>query len=65
MLGVTPGIGTRLGLSDDWAYNVIKQVGNYAEIWERNLGQQSTYKLNRGVNALLKNNGIMYPLVMD
>ena len=65
MLGVTPGIGTRLGLSDDWAYQVIKQMGNYDEIWERNLGKGSAYGLDRGVNGLIRNGGILYSLTMD
>lgn len=65
MLGATPGVGTRLGLSDDWAYNVIKTMGNYDEIWERNVGQDSPYKLARGVNALIRNGGILHSLVMD
>ena len=39
LLGVNPGMGKALGLSDDWAYNVIKQAGNYFEIFERSLGQ--------------------------
>ena len=65
MLGATPGIGTRVGLSDDWAYQVIKQMGNYNEIWERNLGKGSTYGLDRGVNGLIRNGGILYSLTMD
>ena len=65
MLGATKGVGTRLGLSDDWAYNVIKRVGNYNEIWERNLGQGSPYKLERGVNGLIRDGGILHSLVMD
>ncbi|WP_127904340.1 amino acid ABC transporter substrate-binding protein [Solirhodobacter olei] len=65
MLGVTPGVGKRLGLKDDWAYQVIKQLGNYSEIWNRNVGQDSPYELKRGVNALVKNGGILYPLIMD
>ena len=65
MLGATPGIGTRLGLSDDWAYQVIKQMGNYNEIWERNLGTGSAYGLDRGVNGLIRNGGILYSLTMD
>ena len=65
MLGVTPGVGKRLGLSDDWAYQVIKQVGNYDEIWERDLGKGSAYGLERGVNGLIKNGGIVYSLTMD
>ncbi|MDZ4394346.1 transporter substrate-binding domain-containing protein [Cypionkella sp.] len=65
MLGVTPGVGKRLGLNDDWAYQVIKQVGNYDEIWERNLGKGSAYGLSRGVNGLIRNGGILYSLTMD
>lgn len=65
MLGVTPGYGTRVGLSDDFGYNVIKAVGNYSDIWERNLGQGSPYKLERGLSALWQNGGVLWPLVMD
>jgi len=43
VLGATPGYGQRFGLSDDWGYNVIKAVGNYAEIWDRNLGEGTPY----------------------
>lgn len=65
MLGVTPGVGTRLRLNDDWAYQVIKQVGNYNEIWERNVGSGSVYGLERGVNGLIRDGGIVYSLTMD
>jgi general L-amino acid transport system substrate-binding protein len=65
LLGVTPGIGTRLGLKDDWAYNVIKTVGNSAEIYERNLGKESVYKLPRGKNSLWSEGGVLYPMVLD
>ena len=65
LLGVSPGIGTRLGLSDDWAYNVIKAMGNYSEIYERTIGQGSPYKLPRGKNHLWSNGGLLYPLVLD
>ncbi|MBZ0164665.1 MAG: transporter substrate-binding domain-containing protein [Notoacmeibacter sp.] len=65
MLGVTPGVGTRLGLSDDWAYNVIKENGNYAEIWDRDVGKDSVYKVERSTNALIRDGGVLYPLVMD
>ena len=65
LLGASPGIGDRLGLSDDWAYNVIKQVGNYAEIFDRTLGAGSPYKLDRGVNALYTEGGVLYPLIID
>ncbi len=65
LLGVTPGVGTRLGLQDDWAYNVIKTVGNYGEIYDRTIGDGSRYKLPRGMNNLWNNGGLHYPLVLD
>lgn len=65
LLGVTPGVGERLGLSDDWAYNVIKTVGNYGEIYDRTIGEGSRYKLPRGLNNLWNNGGLLYPLVLD
>ncbi|WP_259782367.1 transporter substrate-binding domain-containing protein [Aestuariispira ectoiniformans] len=64
-LGVTPGYGERLGLPDDWAYNMIKEVGNFAEIYDRNIGSGSPYKLPRGINSLYKNGGVFYPLIID
>jgi len=65
LLGVTPGIGDRLGLSNDWAYQVIKQVGNYGEVYDRTVGDGSAYKLPRGKNNLWTNGGMLYPLVLD
>ncbi len=65
LLGVSPGIGERLGLSDDWAYNVIKQVGNSAEIFDRNIGDGSVYKLERGLNALWSDGGVIVPMILD
>ncbi|MFK7853563.1 MAG: transporter substrate-binding domain-containing protein [Granulosicoccus sp.] len=65
LLGVTPGIGERLGLSDDWAYNVIKQVGNSAEIFARNIGDESVYNLDRGLNALWSEGGVIVPMILD
>jgi len=59
-LGVSPGNGKALGLDEKWAYNIIKQVGNYAEIFERNVGKNTPLKLERGLNALWKNGGLMY-----
>ena len=64
-LGVSPGMGTPLGLSDDWAYNLIKQMGNYAEIFERNLGAGSPYKMDREMTALWRDGGVLYPYVID
>jgi len=60
ILGVTPGMGKNLGLDDKWAYNIIKQVGNYGESFERNLGGGSAMKLERGLNAQWKDGGLMY-----
>lgn len=65
LLGVNPGMGKALGLSDDWAYNVIKQVGNYSEIFERSLGQGSPYKMPRDLTALWNAGGVLYPFVID
>jgi general L-amino acid transport system substrate-binding protein len=59
-LGVTPGNGKALGLNEKWAYNIIKQVGNYSEIFERSVGKSTPLKLERGLNALWKDGGLMY-----
>ena len=53
-------IGTDLGLTNEWAYNIIKGVGNYGEIFERNIGQGSPLKIARGLNALWNKGGIQY-----
>src|SRR5512144_1107974 len=52
LLGVTPGMGAALGLKENWAYAVIKQVGNYGESFDRNVGVGSKLDLPRGLNAL-------------
>ncbi|MBN2032665.1 MAG: amino acid ABC transporter substrate-binding protein [Deltaproteobacteria bacterium] len=59
-LGVTPGNGKALGLDEKWAYNIVKQVGNYGEIFERNVGKDTPLKLERGLNALWTKGGLMY-----
>lgn len=59
-LGVTPGNGKTLGLDEKWAFNVIRQVGNYEESFERNLGQRSPLGFARGLNALWSKGGLMY-----
>ncbi len=59
-LGVEGNLGEGLGLSNDFAYRVIKQVGNYGEIYDRNLGKNSPYKLPRSQNNLWKNGGLLY-----
>ncbi|WP_353173799.1 amino acid ABC transporter substrate-binding protein [Paracandidimonas soli] len=60
LLGVKGGLGSKLGLDDEWAYRIIKQVGNYAESFDRNLGKDSSFKLERGLNALWKDGGLLY-----
>jgi general L-amino acid transport system substrate-binding protein len=60
LLGVAPGNGRALGLNEKWAYNVIKGVGNYAEAFERNLGQRTPIRLKRGLNALWTAGGLLF-----
>jgi general L-amino acid transport system substrate-binding protein len=62
MLGVMPGLAAGLELEDHWAYNIVKQVGNYGESFERNVGQASKLKLPRGLNALWTDGGLMYSM---
>ena len=59
-LGVSAGNGKALGLDEKWAYNIIKQVGNYGEVFERNVGVNTKLGLERGLNALWTNGGLMY-----
>ena len=59
-LGISPGMGKNLGLNEKWAYNIIKQVGNYGEIFENNVGQKTPLKLKRGMNALWTKGGLLY-----
>jgi general L-amino acid transport system substrate-binding protein len=59
-LGVTPGNGKALGLAEKFVYNIIKQVGNYGEIFERNVGVNTPLGIERGLNALWKNGGLLY-----
>jgi general L-amino acid transport system substrate-binding protein len=60
ILGLEGDFGKKLGLPNNWAYNVIKQVGNYEEIFERNLGLKSNLKIERGYNKLWTKGGLMY-----
>jgi general L-amino acid transport system substrate-binding protein len=59
-LGVVPGNGRALGLDEAWAGNVIRAVGNYGEIFERNVGKQSPVRLERRLNGLWTDGGLMY-----
>jgi general L-amino acid transport system substrate-binding protein len=58
----TSQMGKMLGLSDDWAYRVIKHVGNYGEIFDRNLGDSSPLKIARGYNKLWNQGGLQYAM---
>ena len=60
ILGVTPGMGKNLGVDEKWAYSIVKQVGNYGESYERNVGAGSPLKLPRGLNQQWTKGGIMY-----
>lgn len=60
ILGVTPGMGKALGLDEKWAYNAIKLVGNYGEIFDKHLGLGSPLKLERGYNNLWTKGGLIY-----
>jgi general L-amino acid transport system substrate-binding protein len=62
MLGASPGMGKALHIDDKWAYNIVRQLGNYGEVFERNVGQGSPLKLERGVNALWTKGGLMYAI---
>jgi len=60
LLGTDGTFGEGIGLGNDWAYNVIKALGNYGEIFDRNIGDGSTLKIARGINALWNKGGIQY-----
>jgi general L-amino acid transport system substrate-binding protein len=62
LLGVEGDMGKNLGLSPDWSYNVIKQVGNYSEIFEANIGEETPLKVARGLNALWTDGGLQYAM---
>jgi len=59
-LGVTEGNGKALGVDEKWAYNIVKMVGNYGEVFERNVGVNTPLKIQRGLNALWTHGGLMY-----
>jgi general L-amino acid transport system substrate-binding protein len=59
-IGTTGEMGKNLSLDNEWAYRIVKQVGNYGESFERNVGAGSPLKIARGLNALWNKGGIMY-----
>jgi general L-amino acid transport system substrate-binding protein len=60
LLGTEGDFGKQLGLDNNWAYNIVKNVGNYSEVFERNVGAGSPLKIERGVNALWTKKGLQY-----
>jgi general L-amino acid transport system substrate-binding protein len=60
LLGVEGGRVEGFGLEPDWAYRIVKHVGNYGEVFERNLGHKSSLDLDRRLNALWTDGGLMY-----
>lgn len=60
LLGAEGEFGKYMGLTNDWAYRIIKLTGNYGEIFDRNLGDSSKLKIKRGINALWTKGGLQY-----
>jgi general L-amino acid transport system substrate-binding protein len=60
LLGIEGAFGESLGLTKDWAVRIVKSVGNYGEVFERNVGQGSPLKIKRGLNALWTKGGLQY-----
>jgi general L-amino acid transport system substrate-binding protein len=60
LLGTEGKHGEALGLTNDWGYRIIKHVGNYGEVFEKNVGQASALKISRGLNALWSKGGLQY-----
>jgi general L-amino acid transport system substrate-binding protein len=62
LLGVSGEMGRKMGLPNDWSYQIIKQVGNYGEIYERNVGPNTPVGLERGLNAQWRDGGLLYAM---
>jgi general L-amino acid transport system substrate-binding protein len=62
LLGVEGQFGQSIGLTNDWAYRIVKYIGNYGEAFDRNVGQGSPLKIVRGLNALWTKGGLQYGL---
>jgi len=63
-LGIQARLGRKIGLADDFCYQIISQVGNYKDVYDRHLGPNTIFDLPRGLNALYINGGLHYPLPM-
>jgi general L-amino acid transport system substrate-binding protein len=62
LLGQNGSVGRKLGLQNDFCYEVIQQVGSYKDVYDRHLGPQSPFNLPRGKNGLSNDGGLHYPL---
>ncbi|MBI4184930.1 MAG: amino acid ABC transporter substrate-binding protein [Proteobacteria bacterium] len=60
LLGVSGDLGEKLGVRKDFVYQIVKKVGNYEEIWENTVGKNSPLKLDRGLNKLWRDGGLLY-----
>lgn len=60
MLGLDLNLGATAGLTKGWGYRIIKQVGNYSDVFERNIGSQSRLRITRGLNAQWADGGLLY-----
>ena len=60
LLGVSANLGESMGLKPDWALQIVKQVGNYGEVYERNVGAGSKLGIERGLNKLWTQGGLQY-----
>ena len=60
ILGIEGTMGANLGLNADWAYQIVKQVANYGEVFERNIGVNTPLNIERGLNALWTKGGLQY-----
>jgi len=62
LLGLEGELGPKLGLKNDWAYNIIKNMGNFAEMWDHNLGPKTKTYLPRGISAQWTDGGLLYAM---
>jgi general L-amino acid transport system substrate-binding protein len=60
LLGVEGELGQEIGLANDFVANIIREVGNYGEIFDRNLGPETPFEMERGLNDLWSNGGLLY-----
>ena len=60
LVGTEGNYGEQLGLTKDWVVRIVRHVGNYGEVFERNVGEGSPLKIKRGLNALWTKGGLQY-----